>query len=382
MEDWKTIQALLAEEAIRSSSADASVGLAIYYYLLHQQQTGLAEQAQARKLFEAHLTALLASADVPDAGRAIGLAWLHAQLMPAAEADQRMAILDTRLLARALELAAMGATDTDAPELWRLVRYLTGRLAAPAVQRGLHQLLAALYPTEAALARPLPAGSAIPLSTPDSLTWQILLLTDIGAAGIQLPLVQQRVRHLVATLLAAKHEIDFSEGRYSLFPDATAEGVGGLTFSNHLSWARSADLAAAQALYQAHHLLHDAELGRIAELIGLNTLLRLDAAATQVRGAQFEQGAFGVAYAYARLFLLSQNPAYQRYYAYWHAQGLQWLQQELAAGHYRTLPADSLDGSLGIGLMLQLAAAPQQASYYAAAIEACYAGAPTELVSR
>lgn len=376
MDNWKEIHAIIEGEANAASVGLPSAGMAVYYYLLHRQRGTEADLLTARRLFGAQLAATAAQPQ-PAATRGLAaLAWLHAQLaddVADVAAEANIGVLDQRLWQRA---KALIGTDNQA-ELWRIIRYFAARLAAPtAAAAPLQEIMSLLYAEKNEKTAAKPAGSAvvvaIPLGPAASLTNEIRLLARIGAAGVARPLVQQQASRRVAALLAAKNEIDFSAGRYSVFPDFVAAADDEPVFSDHLSWMRSADLGAALALYEAQALLHDAELGNIAELVGLNTLLRTEAAAAQLTGAEFCQGAFGVAYAYARLFLLSQKAAYRRCYEFWCEQAQHWLRRELAAGYYQQQPAHCLQGALGTGLMLlYTAAAPSDALLFAEAIEAC-----------
>jgi hypothetical protein len=296
------------------------------------------------------------------------LAWLQAHL-PAAGCTEVLQQLDERLFAHARLLLEAPTAGGNA-ELWRTLHYFAKRVAASDVAHYLHDLLAGLGQpaTCAALARAgVAGGQLLPLGAVGSVTSEIVLLAEIGAASIQPALVQQQIQQRVTKLLATKGEIDFSAGRYSAFP-AMVDKTGNALFSRQLSWARGADLGASLALYNAHSLLGDAELRNIAELVGLNTLLRTGPGATHLEGAQFCQGAFGVAYAYARLHMLSRHPAYQCAYHYWCGRAEQWLQAELDAGYYQQRRTDSLCGALGVGLMLLFAAAPADAPLHAEAI--------------
>lgn len=358
-------------EAKTTSALPPSVGSAIYYYLRHRTTGSPAYLARAQALFEGSTTAAIGPGTLAPTDGLAGLAWLAAHL-PGVGRTSALQQLDERLFYQARRLLEAPAAG-GSPTLWRTLHYFTRRLASRNVADYLHDLLAGLSRpgTWAALARAgAGSGQRLPLGVVGSSTSEIILLVEIGAAGIQPGPVQQQVQQRVTQLLATKGEIDFSAGRYSAFP-ALVDKAGNPLFSNQLSWMRGADLGAALALYKAHALLGDAELRNIAELVGLNTLLRTGPDTTHLRGAQFCRGALGVAYAYARLHLLSEHPAYHRAYHYWCGRAEQWLATELAAGYYAQRRVDSLGGALGVGLMLLFAAAPAaEAPLHAAAIAA------------
>ena len=350
--------------------------MAIYYYLLYRKTGEKSYLAQAQALFEAKVAAIAepAAALEPAARGLAGLAWLHAHL-PGASRTESLLRLDERLFHRARLLVETHKIE-NSPELWRILHYFTKRLPTNGTCGCLHDLIELLYQktSSAELTAVNGAGTGstliLPLGVAGSLTSEIALLAEVGVAGIQRKLVQRQAQQKVATLLATKSDVDFSAGRYSVFPVTVDKTGKEPMFSNYLNWLRGADLGASLALYKAQLLLGDTELGNIAELVGLNTLLRTEPVSTQIKGAQFCRGAFGVAYAYARLYMLSQHPAYQRSYHYWLERAEQWLHAELAAGYYRQRRVDSLGGALGVGLMLLFAAAPAElALLHAEAIE-------------
>jgi hypothetical protein len=156
----------------------------------------------------------------------------------------------------------------------------------------------------------------------------------------------------VQRLLTLRHPVDFAEQHYAVFPYQVHRATGVASFSAELSWRRG-DLGQAVLLYEAQDLLQDAELANIAELVGLNTLLRTTIPATQVTSSLLGQGAAGVAYLYHKLFYASgQRPAYRQGYQFWLAQTQHWLGEELAAGFYEHRQGDLLDGLAGVGLVL------------------------------
>ncbi|SET29150.1 glycoside hydrolase family protein [Hymenobacter actinosclerus] len=375
----EVIYAIIRDKKSDIPSMENSSRLAIYYYLLYQRLGQEQDLQHSEALFNAQLTLALAP-DSPSAATAgvVGLAWLHSNLansLVSHKGAAQISLLDQHLLERALKLLP-GKEPGVHPELWHIIRYFSQRMAIGQVREQLQMLIAELYGRNASLGATENVDEqgcwTIPMGLPGSLTSEIVLLAEVGIAGIHNELIRQQVHQRVELLLATRREIDFSDGCYSMFPVTVDKITYQPVFSNHLSLLTGADLGASLALYKAQQLLQDAELGHIAELVGLNTILRTQTAATKIEGAQFCQGAFGVVYAYAQLYSLSRHPAYYQSYKYWCTQAERWLGQELSSGHYERQPSDSLCGALGIGLMQQLVAgAEPDISWYAEAIRAC-----------
>ena len=91
----------------------------------------------------------------------------------------------------------------------------------------------------------------------------------------------------------------------------------------------------------------------MAELVGLNTLLRTTEPTTLVANSLLYRGAAGVAHLYYKLYHASgQHPAYQRGYLFWLDQTQIWLHHELATGFYQNRESELLHGLVGVGLVL------------------------------
>ena len=125
-----------------------------------------------------------------------------------------------------------------------------------------------------------------------------------------------------------------------------AAEAGEATYSAELSWHRG-DLGQALLFYESHDLLPDPELAKIAELVGLNTLLRTSQADNNLGSAAWHRGASGVAHLYRQLHRISRHPAYRTGYQYWLGQTQQWLPAALAANS--TMPLADL---AKVGLVL------------------------------
>jgi hypothetical protein len=353
MNSWESVHALI--ESPQALPTYNLSGLAVYYHLLHQGTGETEHQQQAKNLFEQQLRNIdshLATAtfSLPETNVA-ALAWLYSRLQVQGQYDtSTFARLDAFLHAEAQRLVA--APDQPWAPLLPILRYFLQRLPNGAVTAYLHELVAALYNGGQTLTQRQAAGT-IPLGLSNGLAGELLLLIDLYNAGIRNEVMLGIVREGISALLHTKREVDFQAGRYSIFPDSVNQSWQQPVYSNQLSWGHGVDLGVSLVLYKAQALLGDAELGKIAELVGLNTLLRTEPQTTALRSSQFCQGTAGVAYLYYQLYQLSHNPAYQQGYRFWLNQTEQWLSQELPTGFYQMREHVSRCGVLGIAILLR-----------------------------
>lgn len=185
------------------------------------------------------------------------------------------------------------------------------------------------------------------------------LLGVEGLAGILLMLVsvarisqnhslREILRAGVYYLLTFRQEVDFSAQRYAVFPRLAHLPQQSSPWSNCLGWSGS-DLMQSLVLYRAANLLHDPSLRKVADLVGLNTLLRKEEKDAAVDSINFYQGTAGIAQCYWSLYQASGQKAYRQGYKYWMERTLQQLatEAELLYEDY-----DLLHGKVGIALTL------------------------------
>lgn len=375
MTAWKALHALIEPSAALPPTNPN--GLAIYYYLLYQSTGDALYLRRVQELFEQQLATinvqLQTAVPVPVELPTAALAWIydklrHEAVLSAADVFEKLELfekLDYYLLQQARQII-YGDGPADTRQLLQIVRYYLERLPDAAAAACLQDVVAAAYgTTRRSLAQ---TADPVYLGLANGLIGELLILIDVCRAGIQPELLGEVVREGIAALLSTKREVDFLAGRYSVFPDVVEQDWQHTVFSNHLSWRHGGDLGAALLLYKAQLLLGDAELGRIAELVGLNTLLRTDPETTALTSSQFCQGTAGVAYLYHQLHALSGHAAYQQGYRYWLTRTEQCLAQELAAGYYHTPDHAAQCGALGVGIVL-LALAETPARRHVAAVE-------------
>lgn len=347
---WRAVHARLASQlGIRNQAPDFA-NLTVYLYCVNR--AGLAAPVSARRVperFEQLMAQLaqqleLGTWPLTQLDQACGAAWLSARLAGdgLAEPPPALTNLDAALHTEALRLYRQ-PDGAGRQHFLRIVRYFSLRLPTPAARGYLHALLA----------RPLPAPSPEPqlLGLADGQAAELLLLLRLHQAGIQPAGLLVQVRAGITRLLELRRPVDFLETHYSVFPYEVLPATGEATFSAELSWRRG-DLGPSLLLHEAHAHLQDDEIFKIAELVGLNTLLRTTAQATELVTSQLAQGSAGVAYLYAKLHEVGGHAAYRAGHALWLAQTCEFLRHELASGFYQQREGDLAHGLVGVGLVL------------------------------
>ena len=348
-QSWQEVHQVLTSTSPASSSPPDLFGLAIYHYCVYKaigQEHALLAYRSFGQLI-AHLDQHPATGWTgPALNQVCMVAWLSSQPVPegflTAAAQATLARLDQALQAEAFRLLQL-SDGTSRGNFFRVVRYFALRPPVPFISHCLRQLLAA--PLLFTSTEPLQLGLSAGLAD------ELLVLIGLHQSGNQADDIKQRVYAGIQRILATKRDVDFSEQQYAVFPYQVHSQLKEASFSSELSWRRG-DIGQSLLLYKAHGLLQDPELLNIAELIGLNTLLRTTSDNTEIAGSQVDKGAAGLAYLYHKLCQISGNGAYQRGQIFWLAQTQHWLQQELATGFYEHRQGDLLEGLVGVGLVL------------------------------
>ncbi len=162
-----------------------------------------------------------------------------------------------------------------------------------------------------------------------------------------LPALQTVIQQGISYILSFRQDIDFSEGNYSAFPDTTNGKYAGSQFSRSLNW-QSGDLVQALVFYRAATVFQDQELEKLANLIGLNTLLRTTEETTAITDVTLEKGSAGLSLLYHVLNLTTQNSIYQSGCQLWMDHTLQTLNNQ------KSIPQNTnlRKGLPGIGIAL------------------------------
>lgn len=282
--------------------------------------------------------------------QACTLAWLHTRPVTIGPIEPpvaaRLVQLDRGLVAQAHDL--VGRSDAASRRAFlHILRYLSLRSTIPNVQHDLRALLLS-HTRQPVLGRTPEVWS---LGLTDGLASELLLLLRLPHLGSVEADIKRYVSEGLVHLLATRRHVDFSEQRYSVFPYQLQGLEQHKVFSAALTWQHG-DLGQVLLLYQAQELLQEAELTKIAELVGLNTLLRITPPTTTVTSSKLYEGAAGVAYLYHKLYKVSGQLAYCTGYKFWLSQTQYWLQQEIANGTAYQGEASLLTGLVGVGLVL------------------------------
>ncbi|NVO85883.1 hypothetical protein HW556_13420 [Hymenobacter sp. P5252] len=329
-QSWQAVHERLASAGASDSLSDLS-SFSTYHYcayqVLDQPQDMLLAQHLYRQLWAAlsqlpppellhHLDALCAAA------------WLAPRL-GAEPADTTDPALWARLDAALYQPAEQLRSHPEAARrhiFFSLLRYFS--LRQPAAESLLYALLAPGLPPLLATTAALP--QSLPLGLGGGLAAELLVLLRLHRQGVEVPELAQYVRAGLLLLLGVKQRVDFQEGHCSVFPYQLHSQSGEASYSAELSWHRG-DLGQALLFYESLNLLPDPELANIAELVGLNTLLRTSQATTDLSSAAWYRGTAGVAHLYRQLHRISGRPVYHTGYHYWLRQTQQWLPAALAA---------------------------------------------------
>jgi hypothetical protein len=347
---WQAVHARLVSQPVAATQAPDFANLTVYLYCVGR--AGLAAPGTARLVperFEQLMAQLehqlrLGAWPLAQLDQACAAAWLNARLTSEGLAESPPALLrlDEALHAEALRL--QGQPDGVGRQAYfRVLRYFSLRLPAPAARACLQALLA--------LPLPPPTTEPLPLGLADGQAAELLLLLNLHKAGIQPGIMLAHVRAGITRLLELRRPVDFQETQYSVFPYEVRPASGQASFSAELSWRRG-DIGQSLLLHEAHERLQDDELFKIAELVGLNTLLRTTAHTTELATSQLALGSAGVAYLYARLHQVGGHAAYQAGHTFWLTQTWEFLRQELASGFYQQRTGDLAHGLVGVGLVL------------------------------
>ncbi|MCW3467124.1 lanthionine synthetase C family protein [Chitinophaga nivalis] len=191
----------------------------------------------------------------------------------------------------------------------------------------------------------------INLSLPHGLCGILLVLIKAYERSGHKNLIRNTVEEGIRFILKHKMDIDFSRGEYSFFPVIIDRDADGISAPNMLGWC-AGDISMVLLLYRAAKLLRDASLCELADLIGMQTMMRRDVASTLVTSANFYHGAAGIAQCCHALYEESGNITYHESYEYWIDKTIQLLEEEMECDIYNGKENDVLEGVPGIAMVL------------------------------
>lgn len=348
------IQDAIVIKSREETTHDEKHALVLYHYLLYKTR-GEAQQLADVHAALAEIIAGVLRHDEPAPNVLCFplIADLLAENLLSSSLHQQIVLLDHHLFGK-----AAGLLRTNGAGFFRgalgIIHYFAERLPSPRIAGYLRTLL----PAALEAFGHHPNRGPVSLTLPDGLTGVLLVLMKCYEKGLADEQIKKFVRSAMLRIIACRLDVDFSARQYSVFPDVIGPGGADGGYTNALCW-HNGDLNKCLLFYQANRLFDDADLLKIGNLVGLNTLLRKSPATTGVDQAHFSRGAAGLAQTYRFLFDTTGNASYQAGYAYWISQTKALLEAELAAGHYRHRELDVLDGLLGIALTLLASESPR-----------------------
>jgi lantibiotic modifying enzyme len=191
----------------------------------------------------------------------------------------------------------------------------------------------------------------INFSLSHGLSGTLLILMNAYENSNQQSLIQHMVAEGVRYMLHCRKDVDFTNGVYNYFPLTVMENNDKRIESNRLAWCYG-DLNQVLLLNRAAGLLQRENYSRLAQLIGLQTLLRTDEKSTLAKDSHFCHGSAGLAQYYRILYQLTGHEGYKTGYEQWIEQTLLHIEKELSEGAYAGKETNFLEGLVGVGLTL------------------------------
>jgi lantibiotic modifying enzyme len=150
-----------------------------------------------------------------------------------------------------------------------------------------------------------------------------------------------------------KHQlyVDTLNGEYSFYPFSVKENGTEIENRPRMAWCYG-DLNQVLLFYRAGKLFGDAQLLKLADIIGLYSLMRKDEASTMITDSHFCHGAAGLAQFYRCLYNESQNEKYREGYQYWIGKTIEFLHKDIAKGNFQSKEHSLLEGPVGVSLVL------------------------------
>lgn len=195
------------------------------------------------------------------------------------------------------------------------------------------------------------APDEINLSLSHGLSGALLILMNAFEYSKHQSMIRHMVGEGVRYILRNRRDVDFANGIYNYFPLTIMENSGKMIESNRLAWCYG-DLNHVLLLNRSGQLLQRENYVKLAQLIGLQTLLRNNVESTLSEDSQFCHGSAGLAHYYRVLYELTGHEGYRTGYEQWIEQTLLHLEQELTTGKYTLKETSFLEGLVGVALSL------------------------------
>ena len=340
------------EEAV--ARADDPTGPLLYYYTLSQVNPREQALTRATELLVQLVARIMAEQQSSIRGMFLIREFEEAGVVTAPVAHQ-LPLLDQHLHGKAQRLLRQ-ESFREMYQATEISYYLSQRQSDPVARQYLGHLLAMMFPEDKPDVIRQFAGVNLPV---DMEGWSgCLLMLVYVAFSTRNDQLKARIKEGIRYLISLRNEVDFSEKIYSYFPSMTRP-VSQRDVKDRLAWNDS-DLAPTVLLYQASVLYQDSALARMAELTGLNTLLRMDRVYHSVNNASFYRGAAGIAHTYRTFYRVSAHEAYRGGYDFWTQRAIALLEKDFKKQRYDQREGELLQGMVGIALTLLSRVADQE----------------------
>ncbi|TWV99919.1 lanthionine synthetase C family protein [Chitinophaga pinensis] len=179
----------------------------------------------------------------------------------------------------------------------------------------------------------------------------LLILLNAYAHSVHKELIRKIITGGIHFILKHKIDIDFSLNEYSFFPFIMKSDAREISAPNRMGWCYG-DLNEVLLLYRAGKLFNDDNLLMLADLIGVQSMMRTDENATMVISSGFCHGAAGLAQFCKTLYDERGLDQYRKGYEYWIERTIILLEEELPQHIYAGKEGDVLEGAIGVAFTL------------------------------
>lgn len=345
--------------------------LSLIFYLYHQYQlsNAAATKNYAVQLLHEVLDGLNgehprlygASFGNGGAGMAYILNYLQQRKFITFNVKRELAILDKYLLEMAVTQIEEDGIDFFNGGLG-ILHYLSGREQDPTIARYRDVLVEKLY--QRAVKQPEGwwwANSYSYIRTNErqyinfglsrGQSGLLLILLKLLGHSSKNEMIEEMVTQGVRFIKKHKMDVDIGNDDYSFFPLIIKQDTNEFSASNRMAWCYG-DLNQVLLFSRAGKLLNDEPLTKLAQLIGLHTLMRKDTRSTLIADSGFCHGSSGVAQSYKILYEASGDAGYLQGYHYWIGKTTELLDKDLEAGFYEGREHDLLEGLIGVAFTL------------------------------
>lgn len=362
---WEEVHGIIEKKGDTATSIDDLCKLAVYYFSIYKTLNNRLFGDKAFSIYN-HIADVIQKKDISISDPvffAIGssLSWLGIQFGRETIFNLRNDQGSVSKLDHLLHNKAARAFSYDQKmsndQFYQAISYYTKKLPDDFAKKHLHNIILNHYQgivittgNTNDIFHKL-SNSFIKLGLSNGLAGELILLINAYNLGLNEDIIKTIVQNGILHILSFKQLADFSEQKFSIFPEKVSGKRSGSIFSNKLNW-ETGDLGHSLLFYKAHKLLKDPELKKMADLVGLNTLLRTELKTTEILSSQFLRGSAGLAFLYFLLYQQSGHEDYKKGYELWIAHTLELLDKELATDFYKENELDILQGLPGVSLVL------------------------------